>query len=37
MTVVCGFWLLASEEFTEFQRSSISATVYDGVITCIDH
>lgn len=37
MIVVCRFWSFASEEFAAFQCGSVSATVYDGVVICIDH
>lgn len=37
MTMVCGFWSFASEEFAAFQYCSVSAAVYDGGAVCINH
>lgn len=36
MALVCGFCSSASKEFAAFQCGSVSATVYDSVVICID-
>lgn len=36
-TVVCSFWSFASEGFATFQCGSVSATVHDDDVTCIEH